>query len=289
MRNTMADTVQTLRPLTRDQRTALDPRSDADVLAEARARFTFVTEQEEAERQQQYEAQRFAAGEHWPAWMLQQRSLPGQEQPSLVVDRTTPHEHQILNSYRRNPLGIRVRPKSGGATQQVATIIEGKMRDIEADSQAEIAYTTALDQAISTGEGFFRLVTEYEDPYSFRQCLKVTPIYDRMSVFCDPASVHPAGLDMDYAFVISRMTHSAFCGKYNVQPVDVAQWATYPNQEWVTRDLVQVADYYYKVWERLELVQMPDGTVLPSKDLGDLPPEWPTRTTRIPTVYWVTM
>src|SRR5262245_8231833 len=148
----MAEPLQTLRPLTAQQRTALDPRSDADVLAEARARFTFASEQEEAERAQQYEAMRFAAGEHWPAWMLQQRALPRQEQPSLGIDRTTPHESQILNAHRRNPLGIRVRPKSGGATQQVATIFEGTCRDIEADSQAEIGYTNALDQAISTGE-----------------------------------------------------------------------------------------------------------------------------------------
>jgi hypothetical protein len=146
-----------------------------------------------------------------------------------------------------------------------------------------------LTQAITTGEGFFRLTLEYESPYSFQQCLKIKPIADRFAVFCDPASTHPAGLDMDFAFVISTMTHASFCAKYEVQPVDVGQWATYPNQEWVTRDLVKVAEYWYKVYEKLELVQMPDGTVLPSEDLGDLPPEWPTRTTLVPRVYGVTM
>src|SRR5262245_16353181 len=170
----MAEPLQTLHPLTREQKTALDPRSHSEILQEARARFEACQAWEQDERQQQYEAQRFAAGEHWPAWLLQQRSQPGQEQPSLVIDRTTQYRNQILNSYRRNPLGIRVRPKDGGATPQLATILEGHMRSIEADSQADIAYTAALDQAIATGEGFFRLTLTYDDPYSFQQCLRVT-------------------------------------------------------------------------------------------------------------------
>src|SRR5262245_3049465 len=286
----MADTrPQTLRPLTSDQRTALDPRRDEDVLQEARARFTEAEEAERDERTQQYDALKFYCGKHWPDYLLAQRSQPGQEQPSLVVDRIAQYLHQILNSYRKSPLGIRVRPKTGGATQQLATILEGKIRDIESDSQAPIAYTTALSQAIATGEGFFRLVTDYEDPYSFRQKLLLKPIYDRFSVYCDPASVHPAGLDLEWAFVVSQMSRSAFCAKYDVQPVDVAQWAGYPNQRWVQDRTVQVADSYYKVYERQTLVQMPDGTVLPAEGLGDLPPDWPTRETLLPTVYWVTM
>jgi hypothetical protein len=94
---------------------------------------------------------------------------------------------------------------------------------------------------------------------------------------------------MDFCFVVSHLSHSAFCARYEVQPVDVGQWATYPNQDWVTRDLVRIASYYYRVYERLELMQMPDGTVLPTDGMGDIPPEWPRRTTLVPTVYWVTM
>lgn len=285
----MAEHLQTLRPLTHDQKTALDPRTDEDVLHEARVRFQEASDWENDERAQQYEAQKFAAGDHWPQWMLQQRSLPGQEQPSLVIDRIAQYHNQIINSYRRNPLGIRVRPKDMSATPQLATILEGHLRSIEAESQADIAYTTALSQAISTGEGFFRLTLGYENEYSFTQKLTITPIYNRFAVYCDPASTHPAGLDLDYAFLVSTMTHAAFCAKYQKQPVDVGQWALYPQQDWVTRDQVRVADYYYKVWENKTLFQMPDGTVLEKMAGVEVPEGWPTRETLCPKVYGVTM
>ena len=52
---------------------------------------------------------------------------------------------------------------------------------------------------------------------------------------------------------------------------------------------VQVADYFYKMWEETELVQFPNGTVVPTKDIGEIDPTWPKRTTRIPTVWWAKM
>lgn len=285
----MAEHVQTLRPLTREDKTALDPRTDDDVLSEARARFTESEQAEQAERAQQRDALVFQSGEHWPSYLREQRAKQGQEQPTLTIDRTHQYISQLINSYRRAPFSIRIRPKSGGATQKLATILEGKVRDIEADSQAEISYTSALSQAISTGEGFFRLALDYESPTSFQQCLKIVPVYDRFSVFCDPYSTHPAALDLDWAFIIDTMSHRAFCAKYRKSPAEVRHWASYPDQKWVTPTDVQVALYYYKVWQDEEIVQMPDGTVLPTEGLGDLPPEWPTRQTRICTVYGVTM
>src|SRR5262245_13380651 len=102
----MAEHLQTLTPLRAQERREIDPRSDEDILAMARQRFAEAEDSERDERQQQYEAVQFRSGQHWPQWMLQQRSIPGQEQPSLVVDRTYQFEAQILNSYRRNPLGI---------------------------------------------------------------------------------------------------------------------------------------------------------------------------------------
>jgi hypothetical protein len=52
---------------------------------------------------------------------------------------------------------------------------------------------------------------------------------------------------------------------------------------------VQVADYFYKTWEETELVQFPNGTVVPTKDIGEIDPTWPKRTSRIPTVWWAKM
>ena len=196
---------------------------------------------------------------------------------------------QTVNSYRKSPLSIRVRPKSGGASKQVADILEGKIREIEQESEADQAYVVALDQAAGQGLGYFRLVTEWIDPHSFEQTLRICPIYSRFSVYADPTARHPAGLDMQWAFVVERLSRDAFRSHYGVEPAPASQWSGTGDDVWYDDDSVQVADYFYKVWKEEELVQFPNGTVVPTQGIGEIDPTWPKRTTRIPTVWWAKM
>lgn len=280
----MADT--TLAPLTREDREAMAPATDEQILATALARFREAADAENEEREQQAHALRFRAGEHLPPT----RAGTGEayQAPLLTVDRVRQHLNQVVNSYRKNPLSIRIRPKSGGATKQVAEVLEGHIRSIEQESEAAIAYTTALDTAASIGTGYFRLCTDYYDPWSFERTIKIEPLYNRFAVYMDPHATHPAALDANWCFVTAMMSRDAFMAEYDQQPPSAAEWVSTGNdREWYTRDAVQVADYYYRTWERTELVKMPDGTVLPTEGLEDLDPTWPTRVSRLPQVWWV--
>lgn len=284
----MADT-STLQPLSRQERTSLSPGSDEDLITQARERFAMAEEAEADERAQHLDALKFRAGDHWPA-VLQQGQEPGQPAPlTMVIDRLNPMIQQVLNAYRRSPLAMRVRPKGGGADKKVADILEGKLRDIEQQSEADISYYIALDQACGQGLGYFRLTTEYEDPYSFTQDLRIKPLYNRFAVYCDPASVHPAALDLEWAFIIERMATSRFMQYYEVSPSELTLFAGPEDGTWHTKAEVQVAEYYYKTYKKQELVRLQDGRVLPTEGLSDLDPTWPTRETRIPTVHWVKM
>lgn len=283
----MADST-TLPRLTRDERQQRAPQTDEQLLEQARRRFQEAQDAENEERAQQYQALKFRSGQHWSEGQIAQRTQEGQELPCLVINRTESYINQVLNSYRKNPLGMRVRAKSGGASKEVADVLEGALRETEQQSHADVAYTTAFSQALGQGEGYFRLSTEYEAWDSFQQCIRIQPIYSRFSVYADPSGVDPAGLDMQWCFVVTRLSHDAFCSQYGVAPADVGIWAGYGDTDWVSRDEVAVADYYYKTWETLTIVQFPDGTVLEQTPaLGDLDPTWPTRTTQRVTVHWV--
>ena len=120
----MADT-STLRPLCTRDRAALTPDGDAAILAQALERFRLASEAEAAERAQQLEALRFRSGEHQVAAM---RGTGGESYPApmMTVDRQSAFLKQTVNAYRRAPLSIRVRPKSGGATKQVADVLGGQ-------------------------------------------------------------------------------------------------------------------------------------------------------------------
>lgn len=283
----MADT-STLRPLSTRDRAALTPQDDAAVLAQALERFRLASEAEALERAAQLEALRFRAGDHTVAAM---RGAGGEPYPAptMTVDRQSAFLKQTVNAYRRAPLSIRVRPKSGGATKQIADVLEGKIREIEQESEAEVAYTVALDQAAGQGLGYFRLVTEWVDPHSFEQTLRICPIYSRFTVYADPTSRHPAGLDLGWAFVVERLSRDAFRSQHGMEPAPASQWSGTGDDVWFDTDDVQVADYFYKTWEEVELVQFPNGTVVPTKDIGEIDPTWPKRTTRIPTVWWAKM
>ena len=210
------------------------------------------------------------------------------EQLTMVIDRFNPMIQQTINAYRKSPLAMRVRPKGGGASKQVADMIEGHLRDIEQQSEAEIAYTIALDQAVGQGLGYFRLVREYEDERSFQQVLRIKAVYNRYAVYCDPASVHPAALDLELAFIIDRWPTSKFMQWYEVSPQELTLFCG-TDTTWNADAQVQLAEYYYKTYETQELVQLPNGTVLPTKGMQDLDPTWPTREARIPTVHWCKM
>ena len=161
---------------------------------------------------------------------------------------------------------MRVRPKGGGASKQVADMIEGHLRDIEQQSEAEIAYTIALDQAVGQGLGYFRLVREYEDERSFQQVLRIRPVYNRYSVYCDPASVHPAALDLEWGFIIDRWPTSKFMQWYEVSPQELTLFCG-TDTTWHADAQVQLAEYYYKTYETQELVLLPNKMVLPTKGM----------------------
>ena len=278
----------TLRPLRSRDRAALTPDGDADILRQALDRFRLASEAEALERSQQLEALRFRSGAHQTSAL---RSPSGEPYPApaMTVDRQSAFLKQTVNAYRRAPLSIRVRPKSGGATKQIADVLEGKIREIEQESEAEIAYTVALDQAAGQGLGYFRLVTEWADPHSFEQVLRICPIYSRYTVYADTTSRHPAALDMEWAFIVERLSRDAFRSQYGVEPAPASQWSGTGDDVWYSVDDVQVADYFYKVWTETEVVQFPDGTVVPTEGMGTIDPTWPRRTTRIPTVWWAKM
>jgi hypothetical protein len=276
-------TVTPLAPLTREARTALDPRAEEDVLREALSRFKQAADRESDERRQQSHALRFRSGEHVaPGTIGRGESYPA---PLLTVDRQSQFIHQCVNAYRAAPLGIRVRPKGGGASKKVADILEAHIRSIEQESEAEIAYSVALDQAVGQGLGYFRLLTDYDDPLSFTRTITICPIYNRFTVYMDPESTHPAALDARWAFVVSRMSRAQFRATYNLEPVSAAQWSSTGDAAWYDQDTVQVADYYYVVETREQIVQLPTGQVAYVGAADD--PLWPTRWTRTRAVWWV--
>jgi hypothetical protein len=269
----------------------LDPQEDGDLLSTARQRWSETIEATRDDKDQQAAAARFLAGEQWSPAALAARNGPGQvARPAFVIPLQSVYCKQVVSSWRSSPQAMRIRPKSGQASQDTAQVLEGLVRNIEQESQALIAYTQALEHAVSTGEGYFRLNLDYADPYSFRQQIKICAVPNRFSVYLDPAAQHPCGLDAEFGFVIDEMSWSRFCYTYDIDPGELELWHVQDRQQsaqhWITHTSVQVAEYFYRVWDDVTIVELPTGQVLRKDYLPDDTEIVQERTTRLPTVHW---
>lgn len=257
---------------------------EATLLATAQTHWTAVVQAESAWRAKAEDDQRFGALEHWPEVIKEQRDRD--RRPCLVIDRLGTHQRQIVNEARQHRPGIIVSAVDDQADPETAKKIRGLIRDIEQQSNADIAYSTAMAHMVGPGRGFCRVVPVYTDDYSFKQELRILPIRNLFSVYLDPAHVMPDGSDANWAFVVTRLAKDAYEQTYRKLPHEAGAWAA-EGDDWFNGTEVQVAEYWWREWHPLELALLESGEVKPVPLLA--PEEHATirktRTTRIPQVW----
>jgi len=257
---------------------------DATLLATAQTHWTQAEQAESAWRTRALKDQRFEAGEQWPPGIVEQRDRD--RRPCLTIDRMGTHLRQIVNEGRQHRPGIIVSAVDDQADPETAKILRGLVRDIEQQSQADIAYTTSRQQAVGIGRGFCRIVPVYVDDFSFRQELRILPIRNPFSVYLDPAYTMPDGSDANWTFIVTRLAKDDYERTYRRLPVDATHWAA-EGDTWFNGSEVQVAEYWWREWRPMELALLEDGQVLPMARVT--PDQQPlvlkTRTTRIPQVW----
>ena len=127
--------------------------SDDDILEEARAAFGLAADAEAENRREALDDLRFARlGEQWPQKVLRERELEGR--PCLTINRLPAFIRQVVNDARQNKPAIAVHPVDGGSDPETAEVFNGLIRHIEQSSDAEVAYDTALDFAVTCGVGY---------------------------------------------------------------------------------------------------------------------------------------
>lgn len=233
------------------------------LLQEARERFARCEEAENDNRTRALEAIKFRALEQWPDKLKSARenNLDG-AQPCLVLDKTNQIVNQVVNDNRQNRPSIKVRPVDERADLKVAEAYQGMIRHIEVSSDADIAYDTALEHSADGGFGYVRVITEYEHPRSFQQCIKIRRVRNRFCVMLDPDRQQPDGSDARYGFVYEKISRAEFRRQYPGKPegnfeTDGKQFAG-----WCDKDSLIVAEYFYVEPEDTEILLLASGEVV---------------------------
>jgi hypothetical protein len=223
-------------------------------------------------RQEALEDLKFVSGgDQWPVDLQNSRNL--ESRPVLTINKLDGYCRQVTNQQRQQRPRIKVHPTNTQADVKTAEIIEGICRHIEINSNADNAYDTAFDHAVRMGWGYWRVTTDYVKQDSFDQEIFIEAIQNPFTVYFDPNSEAVNGSDADRCLITTMMSKAKFRELYpdSDDGSSFTQRGTGDSQsEWITKEDIRIAEYFYTVREPAKLVKLSDGTQgFMDKDMKD--------------------
>lgn len=236
--------------------------SDKDTLAEALEHFKLSEEAESENRKAWIDDVRFARlGEQWPDGVKRQREIDGR--PCLTINRMPAMLRQVVNDARQNKPAIKVHPVDSGAKRETAEILNGLIRNVEYTSNADVAYDTALDHAVTGGFGYFRIDVDYACDDEFDLDIKICRIANPLTVYGDENSTAADSSDWNKAFITELYTEREFEKRW--KSAEKSNWeSSYRDlpDGWRDNELVRVAEWWTREEVPAKLLKLSDGMVL---------------------------
>lgn len=209
--------------------------------------------------------QRFYAGEQWLADAKQERTQANR--PCITINRIPGFVKQVTGDVRKDTPSVKIVPSKDGASEEVADIFSGLIRNIENQSNAKAAYVQATENACITGLGSFRVKTQYAGEDSFDQDIRIERLVDPFAVLYDPAARKPDKSDMRYCFVFVDMPKEVYEKEFPDKPISAMPSGPNAIQGlvWFSMESVRIAEYWYRKPVKKQLLELADGRVLDAK------------------------
>lgn len=285
----MADYATALRAGEEPELRPEEPETDEEYLALARQRFQRCMEAESEIRRVMLNDLEFYDGQQWPESVRTQREADNR--PCLVINRLPQFVHQVTNNIRSQKPSPKVAPVDDTGDPEVAEVLQGLIRHIEQQSNASAVRSYAAWYAVVTGRGYYRVLTDYPDPYSMDQEIFIRRIKNPQTVYMDPSAQEPDYSDAQFAFVVEDLTEEEFKAQYPGRPLASAEdYRSVGDGDpgWRRNGGVRVAEYFHVDTEPIEIALLQDGTVIPveqvPQELSQLIVE--QRTAQMPMVSW---
>jgi hypothetical protein len=249
-------------------------------MALARERFTFAKQLDDPDRKLAEHDANFAVATplfgggttQWEAAQAQKRIDAGR--PCLTENRLPTFTAQVVNDGRQSKPAIKISAMDNG-TKETAEFLQGRIRQIEYECNADIAYDTSREQQVTCGRGFLRVTWEYV-PHSVRKKrAKLEPINNQFSVLFGPSQEYDCS-DADYCFVISYITLEEHKRRHGTDTIaartDFASLDN-PAPDWLgsgpNAQMVQEAEYWVKEWKPRTRVELSNGKEYWQDELPD--------------------
>lgn len=243
---------------------------DDDILDEARKRFSACQDAWSEVKAQALDDLKFSRlGEQWPMDIIQSRKAEGR--PALTINRLPAFIRQVVNECRQNRPQIKVRPMDSGADVHTAKIIGGVVKHIEAISDADIAYDTAIDNACSMGFGFMGIDIDYACDDSFDMDLKIRAFPNPLALDWDPNTEAADSSDWNYAFVSEMVPEDEWKREYPGKEYDKTAFVSDAHlSPWYDEGNVRRCEYYERVQDKRQVLLLSNGEMV-DKDKFEAP------------------
>ncbi len=244
--------------------------TDEDLIATSLKRFKITADAESSWRTKGLEDLEFSIGTgQWDAAVKADREIAGK--PCLTINRAPAFLRQYTGEERQHRPAMIVDPVGGGADKEVAKIHQGVLRHIEVTSMADVSYDNSYDMMMRIGSCPWRVLVDYVDERSFDQEPRIESIENPFAVYLSPVR-RPDGTDPLWGHVIrdyQKDDYEAEFGKTSIAQLEfpTTQGAAAP--EWVTKDGVRVAEYWWIELLREQLCLLDDGKTMLRSEMTD--------------------
>jgi hypothetical protein len=233
-----------------------------DVLATAKQRFAYALERSSDNRARARKDIRFAAASPDDPWQWDERDLIDRKgRPTLTINKMPQHINQVTNDIKQNRPSIKYRPVDNKADPEVAEILNGVVRHIESNSDADVAYDTAAHHEVVHGTGYIRVLADFVSEDSFDQEIFIGRIKNPFLCYDDPDIQDPAGADRRWFFIEERLDEEEFEKAY--PDADAIDWNFDGGDEggWFSagEKKIRVCEYFEAVEEEAELMLWSTG------------------------------
>lgn len=234
---------------------------DEQIVKEARERLKRGIDWEATFRSRYLEDIKFYNGDpdngyQWPLDVRKNRDV--EKRPVLTINKVRQYCLNITNDAKQNKPSVKVRPVGNEATYEGAQVMEGIVRHIEYQSNAQAIYDNANGFQVQGGVGYWRLLTRYVSPDSFDQDIFIEGVRDPMSVVLDPDAKEPDRSDMNWGFIFEDVAKDKFDYEYPDHKDSVGSSSLGNIPDWIDEHHVRVCEYYRRKPKKGKLIAMVD-------------------------------
>jgi len=221
-------------------------------------RFKLVHDAESDTRSQSLDDLKFSTGEQWPLTIQNQRMIDGR--PCLTMDQMQQSIRIVCNEYRQSRPSLNVNPVGDDSDVDTAEILQGIIRHIEVQSDAEQAYDWAHECVVRTGFGSWRILSDYADDEG-NQEIYIEKIPNQFSVYWQPGVTQDKAkwgfITMDVPLTTYKDENPETYGDFS----DLCATGDVP-AGWMNSEYVRVAEYFEVIEEKAKGNKRPKKRVV---------------------------